>query len=172
MKEKKEEKEKKKKKGEEKEGDDDDLFQVTCTQLSLCLRYSGTGVADTLEVPPRHHRFPPHDHHCDNDFQTHDHHHRLHPHDPNRHDHHAPPRHHHDHHCHNREHNFPFTRLRLRWSWTLASSSPPVCSSLQGSTLASLSSWSYSSSLSSSWSPSPLSSLSSTSTLEPSFSSS
>ena len=26
-------------------------FQVTCTQLSLCLRYSGTGVADTLEVP-------------------------------------------------------------------------------------------------------------------------
>ena len=65
---------------EEKDGDDDRLFQVTCTQLSLCLRYSGTGVADTLEVPHHlsrhhlHHRFPPHDHRCHNHFPAHDHH--------------------------------------------------------------------------------------------------
>ena len=133
MKEKKKE-EKEKEKGEEKEGDDDDLFQVTCTQLSLCLRYSGTGVADTLEVLPRHHRLPPHDHHCDNNL-THDHQHRLHPHDPNLHHHRVPPCDHHRHHRHNLQdldHNFAITRLRLRWSWTLASSSPLVCSSLQG----------------------------------------
>ena len=77
MKEKEEKKNEENKKEEngEKEGDDDDLFQVTCTQLSLCLRYSGTGVADTLEVPCHlHHRFPPHDHQRDNNFQTRNHH--------------------------------------------------------------------------------------------------